>query len=211
MATSKEADNAAYLKSPEKKAPAIVISNENKKLIQQSLNTTEQSIQLSLDFYAGLDGSYELSTKDFYQLAGDYSCIVLEDKVENKMMELSESAVYSFNSFKGEYERFNLHLLKSGADCESLLRTKSIEASSSEGLQLVQRGNTIELNFQLEKGVQAELDVFNLNGQKMIPTRKLSIEGQGTELIFNNDQLKGIYLFVLRTNKKVITEKFRLN
>tara|TARA_R110002049_G_scaffold41162_9_gene124384 strand:- start:518 stop:4714 length:4197 start_codon:yes stop_codon:yes gene_type:complete len=211
VATDNTADNAAYLPSPEKTAPAITIQADGQELIQQSLATTASKTTIALDFYASLDGSYSLSAKDVSEIAGVYNCIVLEDKLENKLVELQENSSYTFNALKGNYERFNLHLLKSSNDCDELLRKRNTTISSTEELQLTQRGNIIELTYQLEEGVQAQLDILSLNGQKAAPSINLSLDGQGTEILMNNENLKGIYLFVLRTNDKVITEKFRLN
>mgnify|MGYP003669296635 CR=1 FL=1 len=211
VATNNIEDNAAYLVSPEKKSPAITIQADGQKLIQQALSTLENKTTVAVDFYASLDGSYTLSTKDVSEIAGLYNCIILEDKMEKKMIELQENSDYTFNALKGNYERFNIHLLKSSNDCDELLRNKNTAISSVEELQLTQRGNSIELIYQLEKGVQAQLDILSLNGQKAAPSINLSLDGQGTEILMNNLNLKGIYLFVLRTNNKVITEKYRLN
>lgn len=211
LPTNNEADDAAYLPSPEKTTPAITLSKNGNKLIQQSLNTTVQQMVLPLDLYAGIDGSYVLSTNDFAELAGVYNCLILEDKLENKFIDLSENTTYTFSSLKGDYERFNLHLIKSAADCDKLLRNTNASSSSAETLYLTQRGHIIELNYQLEEGTQAQIDVLALNGQKVLPTSEISISGNGKQIISDDTNLNGIYLIVVRTDHKVITEKFRFN
>lgn len=212
VATSNTEDNAAFLPSPEKTSPALTIQSSDKQLIQQALMSTENSVTTPLNFYAGVDGSYTISANAVDQLSGNYNCIVLEDKVEAKLIDLTVTDSYTFSALKGEYERFNVHFLKSSSDCEQLLRTKGAASiATANTIQLVQRGNQIELAYNLEEGAQAQLDILSLNGQKALPSIELSINGSGQEIILNNTELKGIYLFVLRTKDKVITEKFRFN
>lgn len=212
VATSNTEDNAAFLPSPEKTSPALTIQSSDKQLIQQALMSTENSVTTPVNFYAGLDGSYTITSKAVDQLLGNYNCIVLEDKVEAKLIDLTVTDSYTFSALKGEYERFNVHFLKSSSDCDQLLRTKGAASiATANTIQLVQIGNQIELAYNLEEGTQAQFDILSLNGQKALPSIELSINGSGKEIILNNTELKGIYLFVLRTDNKVITEKFRFN
>lgn len=212
VATSNAEDNATFLPSPEKTSPALTIQSSDQQLIQQALMSTENSVTTPVNFYAGVDGSYTISANAVDQLSGNYNCIVLEDKAEAKLIDLTVTDSYTFSALKGDYERFNVHFLKSSSDCEQLLRTKGAASiATANTIQLVQRGNQIELAYNLEEGAQAQLDILSLNGQKALPSIELSINGSGQEIILNNTELKGIYFFVLRTKDKVITEKFRFN
>lgn len=212
VATSNVEDNAAFLPSPEKTSPALTIQLSDQQLIQQALMSTENSVTTPLNFYAGVDGTYTIAANAVDQLSGNYNCIVLEDKAEAKLIDLTVTDSYTFSTLKGDYERFNVHFLKSSSDCEQLFRTKGAASiATTNTIQFVQRGNLIELAYNLEEGTQAQLDILSLNGQKALPSIELSINGNGKEIIFNNTELKGIYLFVLRTDNKVITEKFRFN
>lgn len=212
VATSNIEDNAAFLPSPEKTSPALTIQSSDQQLIQQALMSTENSVTAPLNFYAGVDGSYTIAANAVDQLSGNYNCIVLEDKAEAKLIDLTVTGSYTFSALKGDYERFNVHFLKSSSDCEQLFRTKGAASiATTNTIQFLQRGNLIELAYNLEEGTQAQLDILSLNGQKALPSIELSINGNGKEVILNNTELKGIYLFVLRTNNEVITEKFRFN
>ncbi len=211
VATSNAEDNAPFLPSPEKTSPALTIQLAEQALIQQALMTTQNRVIAPVNFYAGIDGSYTIAANAIDQLLGNYTCIVLEDKIEGKLIDLTTNNTYTFSALKGEYERFNVHFLKSSSDCEQLLRTKGTTSVSPHSIQLLQRGNQIELAYDLEEGTQARVDILSLNGQKVLPSIELSISGNGQDLLLNNTELKGIYLFVLRTNNKVITEKFRFN
>lgn len=212
VATSNAEDNAAFLPSPEKTSPALTIQSSDQQLIQQALMLTENSVTAPLNFYAGVDGSYTIAANAVDQLSGNYNCIVLEDKAEAKLIDLTVTGSYTFSALKGDYERFKVHFLKSSSDCEQLFRTKGAASiATTNTIQFLQRGNLIELAYNLEEGTQAQLDILSLNGQKALPSIELSINGNGKEVILNNTELKGIYLFVLRTDNKVITEKFRFN
>ena len=205
-----DTEDEYYLASPHKATTALTTQplNSNVKLIGSAINTMDDSQTIPLTFKAGENGSYAIEAKDVSELLAIYGCVLLEDKVEGKVIDLNSTSTYTFASTTGEYNRFNLHLFKSAEDCQELLNKASQSSQLTNGISIVKRGQIVELNYAVEEAQQAQVDIYNLNGQKVATTQYIGIDGNGSKELDFTTELNGIHLIVVRTNNEVITEKF---
>lgn len=205
-----DTEDEYYLASPHKATTALTTQpfNSNVKLIGIAINTMDDSQTIPLTFKAGENGSYAIEAKDVSELLAIYGCVLLEDKVEGKVIDLNSTSTYTFASTIGEYNRFNLHLFKSAEDCQELLNKASQSSQLTNGISIVKRGQIVELNYAVEEAQQAQVDIYNLNGQKVAATQYIGIDGNGSKELDFTTELNGIHLIVVRTNNEVITEKF---
>jgi len=199
-----------YLASPHKATTALTTqpTASDVKLIGTAINSMDENQSIPVAFKAGEDGSYTIEAKDVSELLAIYGCVLLEDKVEGKIIDLNSSSTYTFSSTIGEYNRFNLHLFKSAEDCKDLLAKADQHQTTTSGISIVKKGDIVQLDFNVAEGSQAQIDIYNLNGQKVAATQFIGIEGAGSQQLENTAALKGIHLIVVRTNNEVITEKF---
>lgn len=205
-----DTEDEYYLASPHKATTALTTQpfNSNVKLIGSAINTMDDSQTIPLTFKAGENGSYAIEAKDVSELLAIYGCVLLEDKVEGKVIDLNSTSTYTFASTIGEYNRFNLHLFKSAEDCQELLNKASQSSQLTNGISIVKRGQIVELNYAVEEAQQAQVDIYNLNGQKVATTQYIGINGNGSKELDFTTELNGVLLIVVRTNNEVITEKF---
>lgn len=205
-----DTEDEYYLASPHKATTALTTQpfNSNVKLIGSAINTMDDSQTIPLTFKAGENGSYAIEAKDVSELLAIYGCVLLEDKVEGKVIDLNSTSTYTFASTIGEYNRFNLHLFKSAEDCQELLNKATQSSQLTNGISIVKRGQIVELNYAVEEAQQAQVDIYNLNGQKVAATQYIGINGNGSKELDFTTELNGIHLIVVRTNNEVITEKF---
>lgn len=205
-----DVEDEYYLASPHKATTALTTQPKasDVKLIGTAINSMDENQSIPVTFKAGEDGSYTIEAKDVSELLAIYGCVLLEDKVEGKVVDLNSTSNYTFSSTIGEYSRFNLHLFKSAEDCKDLLAKADQHQTTTSGIAIVKKGDIVQLDFNVAEGSQAQIDIYNLNGQKVAATQFIGIEGAGSQQLDHTAALKGIHLIVVRTNNEVITEKF---
>ncbi len=196
-------EDSPYLESPQKNAPAIYMNVEAKKLIQNSINSATEIQNIPITIKAGESGSFTLSTNFIEELANIYSSIILEDKLTGKMIDLNEVQAYTFASDEGTYNRFNLHLGKS----KDLNNT--VISAITNRISIIKKGELVEVNYSFETTNNIQIDVYNTNAQKVIPSQSQTVIGAGKIQLNNLSELNGVYMIVVRSNGEVITEKFK--
>lgn len=194
-------EDAPYLESPQNNVPAIYMQVDGQELVQNAINsaTAQQIIPISIK--AGESGSFTISGNFIEELSSIYGSIILEDKISGKMIDLNEVQSYTFTSKEGTYDRFNLHLGKS-KDAKNQL-------TIDNRISLVKRGELVEVNYSFDNATTLQIDVYNTNGQKVIPSQIQTVEGAGAIQLNHLNELNGVYMIVVRNNEEVITEKFK--
>lgn len=207
--------DSPYLRSPIKEAPAIYSTIDAEvglsELALNFLNPLESSHVLPLTIEAGTTGDFNLSSDGILSLLNDYSCVYLEDKKENKLIDLSVENNYAFTSHQGKEERFNLILSNSYLECEKALEEKGSNQKLDYSLSLRNSGQQWNLDYQLsEQSTQIEVQLLNTRGQQVISPFNFSVSHSGTYHLRGLNDLKGIYIIRVISNNQIINKTIKL-
>ena len=154
---------------------------------------------------AGVSGYYKIDAKGF-ELLGDYTCIKLEDKLLNKMIDLKAEPSYTFrlNSTDNE-DRFVLHFSK-GGNCKSISSNSDFSTFENQ-TQVLQASNGNIINFNLEETTNTNISVTDLLGRTIVETKNIAAYNQ-TYSVNLPESFNGFYLLKIDSEKGSIIKKF---
>ncbi len=196
-----------FRKSPLKETPAIYTTIGSAKSIIDIFNANDESYDMPISTTVGISGYYKIDANGFDKL-GDYSCISLEDKLLNKIIDLKAQPTYSFRLNTGDNaNRFLIHFRKSG-NCRSVLGIDNISVSNYENNSQIlpaSFGNII--NFNLNETTNTKITVVNLLGQTIIEPINVAAFNQSVN-IYLPEGFSGLYLVKIESEKETIVKKF---
>jgi hypothetical protein len=149
-------------------------------------------------------GYYTINVENV-EIFADYKFISLFDKQTNEIINLKTNPDYTF--FSNEFDGVRFTLLLSNAELTTTQLTAGEVEQEEEEISINQLGNIIEIYApQQLDGVNVSIQLTNLLGQETSYSVNTEIES-GQNLLTLPADMRGIYLFTLRSNEFVITKK----
>lgn len=194
-----------FRKSPLKAAPNLYTFIDGNKSVINVFNSNDETYEMPISTEAGVSGYYKIDAVGF-ELLNDYTCIQLEDKFLNKLIDLKTEPSYTFRLNSTDIgNRFMLHLSKNG-NCKSL---NTIPASSTSNNQTeilaTPFGNII--NFNLNETFNTTINVTNLIGQNIIDAKNIEAFNQSVNINLP-EGFSGMYLLKIESANGTIVKKF---
>lgn len=166
-----------------------------------SINTfpaTSNSITIPVLVRVSTTGNYTISAQDFENWP---SCVVLRDKINGAMTDLTKNNYTFFISDTTAAPRFELIVCGSGAGAVDV--NELLESNNNVLIQQTINGTVVKTNFELN--TKAVISVYNVIGQKIM--QDVMVEGQETSTILNIDTKEQIAIIKVSTEKEVFTKK----
>lgn len=202
-----DSNDHPFRKSLNKLAPSIYTSIYGRKAVINSLNPSEETFSMPVSVNAGTNGYYKIEADGFENM-GDYSCIRLEDKLLNKIIDLNAGDAYSFQlNTDNDADRFILHFSKSG-NCKTVENANnnvSDDLNSMVTILPTAEGNSI--NFNMPEATSATINVTNVMGQKIVESKSVIAETQTLNVAVPQD-FSGVYMIRIESPKGVIIKKY---
>jgi hypothetical protein len=196
-----------YRKSPNKLAPSMYTFIDGKKAVINSFSPSDDNFSMPVVINIGTNGYYKIEASGFENVS-DYSCIKLEDKMLNKMVDLTSDEAYSFQvNVDDRADRFVVHFSKSGS-CRSFVAANNTLGRDLESMVTVlptSEGNSIAFN--MTEATPATVTVTNVLGQDVIAATSVLAASQTINIAIPQD-FSGMYILKIESSKGVITKKY---
>lgn len=166
-----------------------------------SINTfpaTSNSVSIPVLVRVSTTGNYTISAQDFENWP---SCVVLRDKINGAMTDLTKNNYTFFISDTTAAPRFELIVCGSGAGAVDV--NELLESNNNVLIQQTSNGTVVKTNFQ--QNTKATISVYNVIGQKIM--QDVLVEGQETSTLLNIDSKEQIAIIKVSTDKEVFTKK----
>jgi hypothetical protein len=186
--------------------PSIsILTDDNKKLIVNSVNEDEYRYALPLSIKSGTEGIYQLSVEK-KNITNGYNCYIIEDTKLNKMVNLSNGGYYevALNNNEKIDNRFILHISK--GNCPENEATNGIYANSIEnkvGIFGHERGAVVVFGYN--ETVNANISVYNTLGQ--LVSQPLNQTISNDKVILNLPASTQVYIIRVEVNGEVLTQR----
>jgi hypothetical protein len=199
--------DSQFMKSRIEEAPGLTfLSDDNKELVLQSFNPTSESEHLQMIMHAGVKDIYTIETSHLDNLSS-YSCIFLEDKLSDKVVDLRETKSYTFESSPEiASNRFVLHLLNDNTECEAMAMRTQHGIMGSDAANIINSAEGVGVKFNLASSQPAIISVYNTLGQEIIAPVKIAAEQQ-TIMLHLPANAKGIYFINVNVGNQNISRK----
>jgi hypothetical protein len=195
-----------YRKSPNKAAPAIYSSIDGKKAVINSFSSSDDNFSMPVTVNAATAGYYKIEAAGFDNIS-DYSCIKLEDKLLNQMIDLNTESTYSFELKAGDNaDRFIIHFSKDG-NCKSAVANSPIQSDFNNQVTILPTVEGNSISFNMSEATPATVSVTNVLGQSIIDNMSVTAENQTLNVVLPQD-FTGMYLIKIESSKGVITKKY---
>jgi len=199
-------EDRLFHKSINKAAPNITCTIDNKKLNLNMFNANLDSYSVPLSVYTGVAGNYTIAAEGFDFINTDYSCIVLEDALLNKFINLTEQNTYSFLLNTGDTDnRFVLHFSKSG-NCKSMV-SNPIATTIENQVQVLPTENGNTINFNFDQTLNTTISVVNTLGQNIVENNSVQANTQCINIALP-EGFTGMYIIKIENQKGTVTKKF---
>ncbi|MCD4744879.1 MAG: T9SS type A sorting domain-containing protein, partial [Bacteroidales bacterium] len=165
--------------------------------IDLTLNTLppQSEINLPMGFEAGAEGVYTLKAENL-NIMTNANKVFLEDKQENKIVELNKIPVYEFYALQNdEPDRFNIHIIMKKSDQDTL------KSSGKDNIHIYSANSDVFIH--LPEVINSHIFVYDLMGQ-LIKEQK----GESNTLnIIRLNTNSGIYIIKVIDNKEIFSKK----
>ena len=207
--------DALYLPSPHKEVPALTskAQNSNEDLILNSMDNFSSTQIIPLEFKSGLSGDYQINAENFDAIYQNYDCIYLEDKVEDKLIDLSVEPLYEFSSEEGSFNRFELIVSKDYHSCQKAINNDVSSIQMMEealALRNNMNGWWMDYSFTNDYQHQMEVRVYNLSGQEVIAPSSYQVSGSGSIPLYQLQELSGIYVIQIVSEGEILNKTVQL-
>lgn len=166
-----------------------------------SINTfpaTSNSVSIPVLVRVSTTGNYTISAQDFENWP---SCVVLRDKINGAMTDLTKNNYTFFISDTTAAPRFELIVCGSGAGAVDV--NELVESNNNVLIQQTSKGTVVKTNF--EQSTKATISAYNVIGQKIM--QDVVLEGRETSTLLNIDTKEQIAIIKVSTDKEVFTKK----
>jgi len=193
-----------YRKSPCKEAPSITANSENFPLSISTIHSGNEEISLPLNTAVGINGNYQITVKGLNSIIDNYSCVLLEDKILGKIIDLNKQSNYLFSSsINDNNHRFVLHLSKS-SNCK-MSSTFSNSINNGE-VYILPTLTGSSISFNLEKETKTQIQAVNTLGQIIMEPINVEVQKQIIDIQMPSD-FHGIYLLKITTDNGEFVKK----
>ena len=192
--------------SPNKATPALYTIIEGKKSNVNSFNSNNDSYAIQLKSEVGVEGNYKMEAAGF-DFISEYTCVILEDKLSHKMINLKKENAYSFNSKTTDSpDRFIVHLSKNNFCSNTLMSSKIVTDFENEvNVTTTTEGNLV--NFSFAESTPVVIEVMNMLGQDIISAINVVGNTQSEKVVLPAG-FSGVYLLKISSEKGTIVKKF---
>ncbi|MCE3279411.1 MAG: hypothetical protein K0S44_1602 [Bacteroidetes bacterium] len=198
-----DSNDHPYRKSPNKLAPALYSNIEGKKAVINSFNSSDETFSMPVTVVANINGYYKIEANGFENVS-DYTCVKLEDKQLNKIIDLTTGEAYSFEiASAAPSDRFVVHFSKSSA-CRSF---SSFDNTSENEITVLPTTYGNSINFDMTEATPSVISVTNILGQHLIESMQVLATDQTVNISIPQD-FTGMYIVKIESSKGVVTKKY---
>lgn len=196
-----------FRKSPSKAALSLTSTlDDGKKLAINTFNSANENYSMPLESHVGVSSYYKIEATGF-EFLNDYTCVKLEDKLLNKIIDLNTQNSYSFKMNSSDKpDRFVLHLSKD-SNCKSFIVSSAISNNFADYIEVLPSAQGNVINFNLNETTNSLVTLTNILGQTIVDP--ISVEAYNQSLnILLPEEFSGIYIIKIESAKGTITKKF---
>ncbi|MBP7497606.1 MAG: T9SS type A sorting domain-containing protein [Bacteroidales bacterium] len=191
--------DAYKLMNTEPLVPNIYSMKDNKKLSINGLPEITDMLEIPIGFEISTPGAYTIDAYEITNFPQDVD-IFLEDRSSNNVQNLRINPVYTFNINKSaDNDRFVIRF--------ELTATKINKTNFINNASIYTSANTLYVNLNTENKLSADVEIYNVQGQKVAESLK-AISGSNE---YNLNLNKGCYIINLRSDKLNINKKVYFN
>ncbi len=195
-----------FRKSPMKSAPEIYSTIDGNKSVINVFNANDNSYDMPLTTTVGVSGYYKIDAAGFNFL-NDFTCVELEDKLLNKMVDLVASPSYLFRmNTSDDASRFVIHFSKAG-NCKSLNSTNNSAFTFENQVEVLPTSQGNSINFNLTETTPTAINVTNLLGQSIMEPMNVAAFNQSVNVSLP-EGFSGMYLIKIESSKGTVIKKF---
>jgi hypothetical protein len=184
------------------KAPSLAFHFEEN-LVRKNFilnDLRDKSFKLHLNIK---NEGYHTITASNVEVFSHYDKILIYDNLTGDLYDLKAHPEYKFYAEAGISERFEL-ILSNSANVEVAGISNSTDLSNE--LSITQMGNYLNIINGASQLNNVELSLINIIGQQQVYFDIISINEGGNIVALPTD-LKGVYLFTIKTTNKTVTKK----
>lgn len=190
--------------SPSVATPQLYSVIDNKKLNRNAFNNADSVYSMPLVTKVGYNGYYTIEPFGFDYVSA-YTCVQLEDKVAKKLIDLRKRSYEFEMKTTDKDDRFVLHFSKM-ANCDVERGHETLNSISDfVTLRPVSGGHEVHFNFKEQALVN--LEVIDLLGRSLIPSKKVLAFTNVEEVILPST-FSGVYFVKVESPKGTMVKKF---
>jgi hypothetical protein len=194
-----------FRKSRMKSAPSITSKIDGREAKINTFSSSNDSYSLPLFTKGSVNGTYTIEAAGLNNME-EYTCIVLEDTKEGKRIDLSATAVYSFemNSNDSE-ERFIIHFSKDNS-CKAMM-TENVFNSFENNISILPTASGNSISFRFSENTPVTIEVVNVLGQSVVEPASVVASNQSYEVALP-EGFSGMYLIKVSGEKNTLVKKY---
>lgn len=200
-----EFDNQFRLPVPPNIPSISILTDDNKKLIVNSVNEYEETYAMPLSIKSGTQGIYQLSVIK-QNINNGYNCFKIEDRKLNKIVNLSNGTSYEVAlDFNEKIDnRFILHISKDNcSDIEVPSGIAYNEIENKVGVFAHEQGAVVLFGYN--ETVNANISVYNTLGQLI--GQPLNHNISNDNVIIPLPKTSQVYIVRVEINGQVLTQR----
>lgn len=195
-----------FRRSPNKATPVFASVADGKKQTINTFNSSDDNYSMPLVTEVTVSGDYKIEAAGF-NFVPEYTCIKLEDRLLNKVIDLTNENVYSFRmNSTDNNDRFVVHFSKDG-NCKSFTSANVLSQDFNEQVEILPTAEGNQVNFNLSESTDARINITNIIGQNLIEPIFMTAQSQSVNVSLPSDY-SGIYLIKIESSKGIITKKY---
>lgn len=192
--------------SKSKATPAMYCLIDGKKMNINNFSSLNSSYSLPLITKVNVSGMYTIEAAGF-DFVEDYTCVQLEDRLLNQMINLTTNSVYTVRMNSNDTEdRFIVHFSKDENACKSMVADPiAVDFQNQVEVLPSSQGNII--NFNLSETTPTTITITNIVGQTIAETVSVDANNQSVNVTLP-EGYSGMYLVKVESAKGSVTKKF---
>ncbi len=202
--------DARFVKSREPDAPNLtMVHNGDRLLIRNAFAPIEDIVVIPVRAKVGISGLYTISASGASDI-NDYTCVLLKDLTTGEVIDLKSVTTHTFQIHANDDpNRFVLYMIRNQADCDDVLARPAPPAYFNEYLvNVLNDGNSVFVNFDLDKLAPAVISVYDAVGQLVSETKTEISDGQ---VKLDMPETNGVYVVKILVNGQSFSRKVVLN
>lgn len=190
----------------DEESPNIYFETEDNKMLMNLISKNGNEKHLDLFVKANRANSLVLNS-DIVSNDENYSCIYLEDKSNNKIVDLTQTGNYEFDiADKNERKQFTLHLYKANQNCDANQALSIKNTESLSNVFFINSDESVGMILNAKSSETAIISVTNVIGQEVISTQTKQIS-EPTKVLLNLPATNTMYIIKVQLGNKIYTNK----
>jgi Secretion system C-terminal sorting domain len=192
--------------SPNATTPALYSMVDGKKININNFNVANENYSMPLTTTTTIAGNYKIEA-DGFDFISDYTCIKLEDKLLNKLIDLTAERMYSFSMNPTDNaDRFIVHFSKNNT-CKSFVANNSTTSNFNNEVTILPTAQGNVIQFNASEITPTIISVVNVLGQTLVDAISVDASTQSVNITLP-EGFSGMYLVKVTSAKGAITKKF---